>query len=163
MHPLSTLKFLDLSPETSKSPSETLGAWGAERLPLPVGLDLAHAEGMRILLMLVQEVDILLGEASRVESLDLALLHEYNPMLIACVLAPEANPWAATSAVLAAVMHRGRTGLGQVVRVPTEGPPEFSGFTPLEPSSVDHERLLERLGYDAQAIATLRHTGVLPV
>ena len=162
MHPLSGIKLLDLAPEATGSPCAlSLSAWGAERLTLPRGLDLAHSEGMRILLLLVQEADVLICPTDTAEALDLALLHEYNPMLIVCELAEGAEAWAATSAVLAALMHRGRTGLGQHVRLAAAGFPSFSAFESLETAVADPESVLGRLGYDAEAIASMRRSGVL--
>jgi crotonobetainyl-CoA:carnitine CoA-transferase CaiB-like acyl-CoA transferase len=160
--PLSGLKLLDLSPDPDGSLcARSLCRWGAERIALPPGLDTQHAEGKRILLLLVQEVDILISQHGARDGLDLALLQEYNPMLIVCHLADGAEAWAASSAVLAALLHRGRTGLGQNVDISAEGPPAFSGFVPQALPEPDPDRVLARLGYDAAAIADLRRTGIL--
>jgi len=162
-HPLLGIKLLDLSPEPAGSPcAMALCRWGADRLALPQGLNLAHSEGMRILLLLVQEADVLICPPGASMELDRSLLHEYNPMLIVCDLAEGADPWAASSAILAALMHRSRMGLGQHVRVDAGGLPQFSAFDTREVPAPDPDRVLGRLGYDAEAIFSLRREGILP-
>ena len=160
--PLTGLKLLDLSPDHEGSLcARTLCRWGADHIALPTGLDTQHPEGKRILLLLVQEVDILIAHRFAVNGLDLPLLQEYNPMLIVCRLAEGAEAWAASSAVLAALLHRARSGMGQHVEISAEGPPAFSGFAPQALPDPDPDRVLGRLGYDAAAIADLRRQGIL--
>jgi crotonobetainyl-CoA:carnitine CoA-transferase CaiB-like acyl-CoA transferase len=160
--PLTGIKLLDLSPDPGGSLcARSLCRWGAERIALPAGLDMQHPEGKRILLLLVQEVDILIAHRVAIDGFDHALLQEYNPMLIVCRLAEGAEAWAASSAVLAALLHRGRTGMGQHVEISAEGPPAFSGFAPQALPEPDPDRVLGRMGYDAAAIADLRRQGIL--
>ncbi|MNW99288.1 formyl-coenzyme A transferase [compost metagenome] len=155
--PLAGLKILDLSAPREGSPcAQVLGLWGAERLMPPPSLRLDHPEGRRILLMLVQEVDVLVTR----EDVDLALLQEYNPMLIICRSAEADLPWAAISGILAALLHRERFGLGQQVTLDAGEGPRFSGFASSSEQAADPLETLARLGYAPEAIATLRREGV---
>lgn len=161
--PLTGLKILDLAPTPEgRDCLQALGLWGGECLLLPTGLDRVHPEGSRILLLLVQEVDVLLASDPLEAELSPEVLHEYNPRLIVCHLAAKAPSWAAVSAVMAALRHRDATGLGQTVEVRASGTPRFSAFTPApDLPHVAPEQFLGRLGYDAPAIAALRRDGIL--
>lgn len=155
--PLTGIKILDLSSRPEGSPcAQVLGLWGAERLSPPRGLRLDHPEGRRILLLLVQEADVLVSRGD----VDLAMLQEYNPMLIVCRSSEEEAPWAATSGILAALLQRERSGLGQQVTLEAGEGPRFSGFQAADGRAADPEETLARLGYAPEAIATLRRAGV---
>lgn len=156
--PLAGLKILDHSPSPEGSPAVAiLGLWGAERLILPESLTLDHPEGRRILLLLAQEADVLMTSAS---ALDVSLLHEYNPRLI--VLRSSLAPaWAATSAILAALLQRHASGLGQAITLEGDAAPVFSAFAPLRMEAPAPDETLQRLGYGEAAIAALRREGLL--
>jgi crotonobetainyl-CoA:carnitine CoA-transferase CaiB-like acyl-CoA transferase len=155
--PLFGLKVLDLSLREGGSPcAKILGEWGADWLLLPPGLKLDHPEGRRILLLLVQEADILVAQ----EGLDVALLHEYNPMLIVAQISELASPWAAASGVLLALRQRERSGLGQEVKLEAGEAPRFTTFDAKPVPARTPEETLLRLGYAPAAIATLRRDGL---
>ncbi|GEM_PF-4903906 len=157
--PLTGVKILDLAPSSEVSPAaRTLAAWGAELLPLPPGLRLDHPEGMRILLLLVQESDVLVESSALV---DVAMLHDYNPMLIVCIAPDATSPWATVSGILAALRHRDRSGLGQQLTLDELEGPRFSAFEPAPPPRLVPNDLLFRLGYTPEAIAGLRQDGVI--
>lgn len=156
--PLAGLKILDHSPSPESSPAAAiLGNWGAELLTLPGSLTLDHPDGRRILLLLAQEVDVLMTSAF---TLDVSVLHEYNPRLIVLrsALAPA---WSAASAVLVALLQRHTSGLGQAITLEGDGDPSFSAFAPslMQPPAPDET--LRRRGYGEEAIAALRREGLL--
>lgn len=155
--PLSGIKLLDLCPGATGHPcAEILRRWGAEHLFFPNVMRLDHPEGQRILLMLVQEADVLIAG----EGLDVNLLHEYNPMLIVCDVTGAASPWMATSAVLAALRQRERTGQGRLISLEGEAVPCFGLSETDRPPGHDAEATLSRLGYAPEAIAALRRDGL---
>ncbi len=160
--PLTGIKLLDLSGDPDGALcARALCRWGADHIALPPGLDMQHPVGQRVLLMLVQEADVLIAPHGEQGGIDFALLQEYNPMLIVCQLAEGAGVWMAASAVLTALLHRGRTGLGQHVDISADETPTFSAFAPQALPEPDPDRVLGRLGYDAAAIADLRRQGIL--
>ena len=121
--PLSGIKILDLSRGPDPSPAVAiLGRWGAELRLLPQSRSLDLPDARRLLLRYAQETDVLVSAG---HALDVALLHEYNPMLIVCTSPAEAAPWETTSAVLAALRERDRSGLGQHVMLAPGTPPCF--------------------------------------
>lgn len=156
--PLTGTKILDLADTREGSPcARILAGWGGEQLVLPSGLKPNHAEGRRILLMLAQEADVLVTRGE----VDLAMLHEYNPMLIVCRDLATESPWEAACGILIALLQRDRTGLGQLVTLqPGEGP-VFTGFAAVRPPAADPDETLMRLGYAPEAIAALRRDGIL--
>jgi len=156
--PLTGTKILDLADTREGSPcARILAGWGGERLVLPSSLKPDHAEGRRILLMLVQEADVLVTQGD----VDLAMLHEYNPMLIVCRILASESPWEAASGILIALLQRDRTGMGQLVTLePGEGP-VFTGFSAVSPPEADPDDTLIRLGYAPETIAALRRDGIL--
>lgn len=111
--PLKGIKILDVGAGPGPAPAMAiLAAWGAERLSLPPDLSADQPAARLRLLRLAQEADALI--ATDVQ-LDLALLHEYNPMLIVCAARSADMPWMAACALLAALRERDRSGLGQVI------------------------------------------------
>lgn len=156
--PLTGIKVLELAESREGSPSaQILARWGADRLVLPNGLKRDHPEGRRILLMLVQDADVLVTAGE----LDVAMLHEYNPMLIVCRVLEADSPWEAASGILAALLQRDRSGMGQQVTLERGEGPSFTGFEAIRPPEADPDETLIRLGYAPEAIASLRRDGIL--
>lgn len=126
--PLSGIKILDLALDPGPAPAVAiLAAWGAERLFLPPDLPADQPATRLLLLRLAQEAHALVATGVPV---DLALLHEYNPMLVVCTARPQDMPWMTACALLAALRERERSGTGQVVSFQADGSTRFHAGCP---------------------------------